>query len=285
LALIGSNKTAGGTSWNYGLSNAGTDSLAELEKANPILGERLKDFVNTIVSCCRKAYERFSDALDGVLTLSLEATQTEKDAVLKTLKDASNSQWFREVAQICDQLAAIADTYDSDIQQHIDSIPVLGQLDRRPSLRRLLEILHKHDGDLKNDINSAVDELKMDISDSKISEARNLAATIKKEITKTLTRIRGVSVRITGSSAQGAKNALSNFGTTIPSLALQDERRWYVSYAWGDDSTADGRARENIVDKLCAAAEARGRKILRDKNVLALGQGISAAPVIAFSSF
>jgi internalin A len=52
--------------------------------------------------------------------------------------------------------------------------------------------------------------------------------------------------------------------------------KWYVSYAWGDDRTAQGRTSEDVVDELCAAAAARGRKILRDKDVLGLGQSISA---------
>lgn len=53
------------------------------------------------------------------------------------------------------------------------------------------------------------------------------------------------------------------------------ETEWYVSYAWGD-KTPEGRKREKIVDKLCAAAESRGQKILRDKDELGLGDSISA---------
>jgi internalin A len=50
---------------------------------------------------------------------------------------------------------------------------------------------------------------------------------------------------------------------------------WYVSYAWGDTSP-EGLLREQIVDRLCDAAKARGHEILRDKNVLGLGDSISA---------
>jgi internalin A len=50
---------------------------------------------------------------------------------------------------------------------------------------------------------------------------------------------------------------------------------WYVSYAWGDNSTPEGHAREEIVDRLCAAAAAQGHRILRDKDVLNLGDRIS----------
>ena len=42
---------------------------------------------------------------------------------------------------------------------------------------------------------------------------------------------------------------------------------------WGD-ATAEGREREAVVDRLCEAAEQRGLVILRDKNVLRLGDSI-----------
>ena len=51
--------------------------------------------------------------------------------------------------------------------------------------------------------------------------------------------------------------------------------KWFVSYAWGDDLTAEGRIREEIVDRLCDGAAARGYHILRDKDVLSLGDSIS----------
>jgi internalin A len=50
---------------------------------------------------------------------------------------------------------------------------------------------------------------------------------------------------------------------------------WYVSYAWGEDRTPDGRARERIVDDLCAAAVERNLRIQRDKEVLGFGDSIS----------
>jgi internalin A len=51
---------------------------------------------------------------------------------------------------------------------------------------------------------------------------------------------------------------------------------WYVSYAWGDDRTPEGRARKVIVDQFCDAAAAQDHRILRDKDVLSLGDSISA---------
>jgi internalin A len=52
-------------------------------------------------------------------------------------------------------------------------------------------------------------------------------------------------------------------------------KRFYVSYAWNDDKTPEGREREAIVDRLCAAADARGTPVLRDKNVLRVGDSVS----------
>jgi internalin A len=54
--------------------------------------------------------------------------------------------------------------------------------------------------------------------------------------------------------------------------SLQPE--YFVSYAWGD-GTLEGRTREDIVEKLCEAAKLRRIQILRDKNVLGLGERIS----------
>jgi hypothetical protein len=50
--------------------------------------------------------------------------------------------------------------------------------------------------------------------------------------------------------------------------------KWYVSYAWGDD-TEEGRAREAVVDEICNAADG-DIAIIRDKTTLKLGERISA---------
>ena len=71
--------------------------------------------------------------------------------------------------------------------------------------------------------------------------------------------------------------ALSEQETRIlPVAEPQTHPEWYISYAWGDDRTPEGRARAEIVDKLCAAAEADGHRILRDRDQLSLGDSISA---------
>jgi internalin A len=48
----------------------------------------------------------------------------------------------------------------------------------------------------------------------------------------------------------------------------------YVSYAWGEDSTEEGRKREEIVDRLCEVVRASGRVIGRDKERMRGGDSI-----------
>lgn len=186
----------------------GTVSLAELERKNPVLGRNFKDFVVTINRCCRDAYERFSTCLDDVLTLPSKPSEAAKAVVLQKLRDASDSVWFRDVARICDDLAAIANTYDEDIRKHISDQQGVST-EQRQSLLWLLGILHKHEGNLKEDIRRAVDGLKVNIADSKIEEARQRALKIKDEIDRNLTRINGVAICITGSSTDGANEVLT----------------------------------------------------------------------------
>jgi internalin A len=47
---------------------------------------------------------------------------------------------------------------------------------------------------------------------------------------------------------------------------------YYVSYAWGDD---EDKEREAVVDRLCSEAEARGKRIIRDKTAMKIGDRIS----------
>ena len=64
----------------------------------------------------------------------------------------------------------------------------------------------------------------------------------------------------------GVATAVRPPGVTTPEV--------YVSYAWGEDSTEEGRRREEIVDRLCEAVRASGREIGRDKERLRGGDSI-----------
>ena len=51
---------------------------------------------------------------------------------------------------------------------------------------------------------------------------------------------------------------------------------WAVSYAWGDDTSDEGREREAIVAKFCATGERRGLTIIRDKTTMRYGDRVSS---------
>jgi internalin A len=60
-----------------------------------------------------------------------------------------------------------------------------------------------------------------------------------------------------------------------PAPEPSSKKEYYVSYAWGDDSSDEAREREQFVDKLCAEAENRGITIIRDKTTMRYGDRIS----------
>jgi internalin A len=128
----------------------------------------------------------------------------------------------------------------------------------------------------------------------RIAAQRGQAAVLVERLTTLLRQeeqrigIQSTALSLTPSGRPGAQSRLFNRarqdGSTpasaeaAPALAFAQEPaeapEWCVSYAWGDD-TAEGRERETIVDRLCAAAAARGIAILRDKTALGLGDRIS----------
>lgn len=183
---------------------AGITSLAELERTDPVLGAKLNEFVARVNDACRTAYDRFSRHLDDVLTLPSNPTGDEVKLVLTQLRDASDSHWFKDVAGICDNLAALANKYDADLRQHLDLARNRGTVEQRGSLNLFLEVLHRHEGDLIRDIRNCADALKIDLSEGRIPDAKDRAKRIKDEIATTLTRINGVALTIAGSSTGGA---------------------------------------------------------------------------------
>jgi internalin A len=58
-------------------------------------------------------------------------------------------------------------------------------------------------------------------------------------------------------------------------LAPAASPEYFVSYAWGDDASPEGRERESVVDRLCDEAAARDVAIVRDKAALRIGDRIT----------
>jgi internalin A len=74
--------------------------------------------------------------------------------------------------------------------------------------------------------------------------------------------------------AREARDAKADEVRVRPAYEPSKVLEYYVSYAWGDD-TPEGKEREAVVDRLCAEAEGRGKRIIRDKTEMEIGHRIS----------
>jgi hypothetical protein len=68
-------------------------------------------------------------------------------------------------------------------------------------------------------------------------------------------------------------------GLAVPPAPAPDpgpvSREVYVSYAWGEDDTPQGRQREEVVDRLEVCLQREGYRVVRDKSALRCGDWIS----------
>ena len=74
--------------------------------------------------------------------------------------------------------------------------------------------------------------------------------------------------------ARGTPDAKADEVPVRPAHEPSKLLEYYVSYAWGDNTT-EGKEREAVVGQLCSEAEARGKRIIRDKTELKIGDRIS----------
>ena len=192
----------------------GLDSLADIEKEHPKLGAQLLSFVTRVSDCCGRAYERLSDALGTVRGLSSKPNAQEVEAVLKKLSDAPSSKWFKEVAGICDQLAALAQEFEPPIVEQLNYTSGSGQnYAAYNKIAPLLGLLQKHEGELKDDIRTIVANLQAKLGPAKdtgnVEEARAYALAVQNEISSSIDHIKKLSLRIAGGSSKGASAILT----------------------------------------------------------------------------
>ena len=76
-------------------------------------------------------------------------------------------------------------------------------------------------------------------------------------------------------AARGEVSASAKEAAITPAPEPSAKTEYYVSYAWGDDSSDEAREREQFVDKLCAEAGKKGITIIRDKTAMRYGDRIS----------
>jgi len=204
----------------------GLDSLAAIEREHPALGAQLFKFVNDVSECCGQAYSRLDTALATVRSLPSRPSSHDIDAVLRTLADVPNSQWFRDVTGICDRLAGLATGFGPAITKQIRYTSPFGDhwadSSAHPDAPRyaahykiapLLSLLEQHERELKDDLRKAVATLQTKLGPAKdtqnVEDARRYALDVHGEITRSLDEIRKLAIQIQAGSSQGASVILS----------------------------------------------------------------------------
>ncbi|WP_051242709.1 leucine-rich repeat domain-containing protein [Stappia stellulata] len=84
----------------------------------------------------------------------------------------------------------------------------------------------------------------------------------------------GISLDIEGDEMRARLRSAQEEPALAFSQPGSDVPECFVSYAWADDKTPEGRDREAGVDRLCEAYEGRGIHIIRDKANLGFGDSI-----------
>ena len=193
----------------------GLESLSAIEREHPVLGKQLFDFVDSVGGCCEKAYDRLSKALSNVRTLSSHSTVEEINYVVKEMNQAPNSKWFKDVAGICDRLAALASNHKNDFEQQIsyadNSRKNLENSPNNPSsplyeasykISMLFSSLQRHEGDLKDDIRYVMYNVQSMLSEAKESgnyeNVRNYSINLQKDIAKNVDEISKICNQIKG---------------------------------------------------------------------------------------
>jgi hypothetical protein len=204
----------------------GTTSLAEIEKLNPVLGNQLAEFVTKVRDCCKEAYERLSKALSSVVSLSSKPTDEDIEKVLVQMREAPDSNWFKNVSGICDRLAALAKNYKPAIDEQIqyarglnEDVPLTEENmrnyvgPRSSQMSEFMRLLQRHEGDLKDDLRRAVSQIEYRLGSARgtgdVEDARAYALKVQEEIAKGNDQIAQISYQIGGTSSNGAEAILS----------------------------------------------------------------------------
>lgn len=223
------------------------DTLADVEREHPVIGSKLLAFFGDVRTSCDQAYGRLSKALMSVLSLPAEPSQEQLDEVAGEIIDAPNSKWFREVAGVCDRLAMLSAQYEPQLNAQIDHLrksafihPTPTTQDTTPSydkmilLGELVDVLQRHEGDLKDDIRHAVYRLVEEIGKAKTSgyaiKLKEYAQTVQDEIRASNDQIAKLSLQIEGGSSEGAEAILTS-GLTKDEGAASPTT---VHYHYGD---------------------------------------------------
>jgi hypothetical protein len=201
---------------------AGLETLADLEENDPQAGADYIEFVKRIASACDEAYTHTGNILTKVVALPNPPSRADYDRISDLLSNVGSHEWFKKVARICAQLRIANDAFAAAMrerqarlataQPNISSDPTLPVPDptkQAMSLQVLTAVLKDNEHEFEVEIQNCAFNIQAKLAEGfgkgDISEAKQLAADVKKTIDRLVDEIRLVKSRAEASSSKGAR--------------------------------------------------------------------------------
>jgi hypothetical protein len=202
---------------------SGLESLAQLEQEHPVIGAKFSAFVAEVQSCCSEAYGRLSRVLGAIRKLPDKPDEREIRKLVAQIEKLPDSNWFKNVSEICNRLRTVAASFNSQISEQVryarskappQSNPSADEY-RLPDVRNLSALiwtLSSHEGEMKEDMRAAVWNLESAIGKAKsngdFSSLKALAREAQHEIDIQIDQISNISNSLRANSSKGVQELL-----------------------------------------------------------------------------
>lgn len=174
------------------------ETLAELEKIDPVVAGNLKDFIEKVTEYCQSMADQHEVLFNKTMTLSDDASKRHVDDVIESVYSAESISTERSLSRICRDLELIAEEFDKS------ACEAGLEVSEKSSLLRLVATLHVTPLAFYNAFDELAYRVIGALREGKIGEARTSAREAKAEIRTLLSRVNKASSQIIGSSSDGA---------------------------------------------------------------------------------
>lgn len=197
----------------------GLDTLAQLEAKNPKMGARVKDFTVEIKRVCELAYDHFLKILNKISVLSATPSKARHEKLITELASSHDHDWFKNVAKICDALAALRCEFGGDLSAHSDAQKKERLVNpstadntshhRASGFQAMIEAIYEGERSFESDIAwmafSLEDLLRQAQRTGDIEPAAKAASESRRQVQEGLSKLRVAADRIIGSAKEGAR--------------------------------------------------------------------------------
>ncbi|WOD14367.1 hypothetical protein [Paraburkholderia kirstenboschensis] len=189
----------------------GLDTLAQLEAKDPKMGARVKDFSVEIKRVCELAYDHILQVLIKISVLSTVPSTAGHEKLMAELAGTHNHDWFKDVAKICDALAALRIEFGEALSAHGEAHNEEGLASHcGPSgFQLMIDAIYEGERSFENDIAGMAYSLEGLLRNSQrtgdIGPAADAASKWRRQIQDGLGRLRVAANRIIASGNEGAE--------------------------------------------------------------------------------